>query len=339
MKEHLQVRASAGLFDVSHMGQLAIRAKTGAIADAARALERLVPIDIIGLPPGRQRYGFLTAETGGLIDDLIVANYGEYLLLVVNGACKTGDEAHLRTHLSGVCEIERLDRALIALQGPKAETALAAIVPECRAMRFMDVRELSILGTRCLVARSGYTGEDGYEISAPEDRACEIAEALLENSLVAPIGLGARDSLRLEAGLCLYGSDLDLTTSPVEASLGWAISAARRHKGARAGGYPGAPVIATQFETGTARRRVGLRPDGRAPVRGGAELFASSEGNEPIGTVTSGGYGPSVDAPIAMGYVTLPFASIGTHLFAEVRGKRLSVSVSSLPFVSHQYRR
>jgi aminomethyltransferase len=339
LKEHLHVRANAGLFDVSHMGQLVVRAKSGAIADAARALERLVPVDILGLAPGRQRYGLFTNETGGVLDDLMIANRGDHLFLVVNGACKIADEAHLRSHLSATCEIERLDRALIALQGPKAEAALAALAPDCVAMRFMDVRALSILGTPCIVSRSGYTGEDGYEISIPSDQARTIVEALLANPNVAPIGLGARDSLRLEAGLCLYGADLDTATTPVEASLAWAIQAVRRTGGARAGGFPGADVILAQLEHGPARRRVGLRPEGRAPVRGGAPLFSSPEGGASVGTVTSGGFGPSLDAPVAMGTVAASLATPGTHLFAEVRGKRLPVSVAPLPFVPHTYKR
>ena len=339
LKEHLQVRASAGLFDVSHMGQLVVRARSGVPADAARALERLAPIDILGLPPGRQRYGLFTNQTGGLLDDLMVANRGDHLFLVVNGACKAADEAHLRAHLSDACQIERLDRALIALQGPKAEAALAVLAPDCVPMRFMDVREMSLLGAPCIVSRSGYTGEDGYEISTPAGHARDIAEALLANPLVAPIGLGARDSLRLEAGLCLYGSDLDTTTTPVEASLDWAVSSARRRGGARPGGFPGAGIILSQLENGPARRRVGLRPEGRAPVRGGAPLFAAAEGGAPIGTVTSGGFGPSVDAPVAMGMIETHLASIGMQLFAEVRGKRLPVSVAALPFIAQNYRR
>ena len=217
LKEHLHTRAGAGLFDVSHMGQIVIRAKSGDVRDAARALERLVPVDILDLAPGRLRYAFFTNAHGGILDDLMVANCGDHLLLVVNAACKATDEAHLRGQLGKECEVERLDRALIALQGPKAETALAILAPECTSMRFMDVRTLTLMGAECMVSRSGYTGEDGYEISTPADIAREIAEELLANADVAPIGLGARDSLRLEAGLCLYGSDIDDKTTPVEA--------------------------------------------------------------------------------------------------------------------------
>ena len=339
MKEHLAVRAHAGLFDVSHMGQITLRARSGNPADGARALERLVPVDVVGLAPGRQRYAMFTNETGGILDDLMVANRSDHLFLVVNGACKSADEAHLRAHLSDACEIERLDRALIALQGPEAESALAALAPECTRMRFMDVRELTILGAACIVSRSGYTGEDGFEISIPADRAVEIARALLANAAVLPIGLGARDSLRLEAGLCLYGSDIDTTTSPVEAALDWALSAARRQGGARTGGYLGADAVLAHSATGPWRRRVGLRPDGRAPVRGGAPLFATAGGGAQIGTVTSGGFGPTVEAPVAMGYVPVSLAGSGTRLFAEVRGQRLPVTVAPLPFITRHYKR
>ncbi|MGR3715645.1 MAG: glycine cleavage system aminomethyltransferase GcvT, partial [Thermohalobaculum sp.] len=235
MKEHLHTRAHAGLFDVSHMGQVVLRPKSGDLADAALALERLVPVDILGLAEGRQRYALFTSEAGGILDDLMVANRGDHLFLVVNAACKDADEAHLRAHLSDACEIERLDgRALLALQGPEAAAVLAAMAPESTEMRFMDVRALTLAGAACIVSRSGYTGEDGFEISVPDDAAVALARALLAHEAVEPIGLGARDSLRLEAGLCLYGSDLDPTTSPVEASLLWAMQKARRAGGARA---------------------------------------------------------------------------------------------------------
>ena len=339
LKEHLHTRAAAGLFDVSHMGQIMVRPKSGAVADAARALERLVPGDILGLKPGRQRYAFFTNDSGGILDDLMVANRGDHLLLVVNAACKAADEAHLRAHLVQECDIVTLDRALIALQGPKAEAALARLAPDCGQMLFMDVRELAIMGARCVVTRSGYTGEDGFEISTPADIAREIAEGLLENPDVAPIGLGARDSLRLEAGLPLYGSDIDATTTPIEAGLAWAMQRSRRARGDRAGGFPGAPIILDQMAKGSSRRRVGLRPEGRAPVRAGALLFADLEEGDPIGAVTSGGFGPTVDAPIAMGYVPSTMSEPGTRLFAEVRGNRLPVEVATLPFMTHRYKR
>ncbi len=339
LKEHLHTRTAAGMFDVSHMGQIVLRGKSGDVTEAARALEGLLPVDILGLAPWGQRYAFFTNERGGILDDLMVANCGDHLLLVVNAACKAADEAHLRAQLGNECEVERLDRALIALQGPKAQSALALLAPECMSMRFMDVRRLTLMGTECMVARSGYTGEDGFEISIPSDIASEIAEGLLANAGVAPIGLGARDSLRLEAGLCLYGSDIDERTTPVEAGLSWAIQKARRRGGPREGSFPGAEVILGQLEHGTPRCRVGLRPEGRAPVRAGASLYAEADANAPVGSVTSGGFGPSLDAPIAMGYLPAALAGPGTRVFAEVRGKRLPVAVTTLPFIVPKYKR
>jgi aminomethyltransferase len=339
LKEHLHARAGAGLFDVSHMGQIVIRAKSGDVRDAARALERLVPVDILDLAPGRLRYAFFTNAHGGILDDLMVANCGDHLLLVVNAACKATDEAHLRGQLGKECEVERLDRALIALQGPKAETALAILAPECTSMRFMDVRTLTLMGAECMVSRSGYTGEDGYEISTPADIAREIAEELLANADVAPIGLGARDSLRLEAGLCLYGSDIDDRTTPVEAGLSWAIQKERRSGGAREGGFPGAEIILGQLEHGAPRHRVGLRPDGRGPVRASAPLYVEADASARIGSVTSGGFGPSLIAPIAMGYLAAALAVPGTKVFAEVRGNRLPIAVTALPFIVPKYKR
>ena len=339
LKEHLHTRAAAGLFDVSHMGQLVLRARSGRVSDAAWALEQLIPIDILNLAPGRQRYGLFTNENGGILDDLMVANRGDHLFLVVNAACKIADEARVRAALSDTCEIERLDRALIALQGPHAEAALAKLAPHCAAMRFMDERDLDILGADCVVSRSGYTGEDGFEISIPNERAVEIATALLGDASVMPIGLGARDSLRLEAGLCLYGSDLDPATTPIEAALAWAIQPARRRGGARAGGFPGAEIILDQLEQGATRTRVGLLPEGRAPVRSGAAVFASEDAGTSIGVVTSGGFGPSIDQPVAMGYVPAPLGRAGTTVFAEVRGKRLAMTVTPLPFVKANFKR
>jgi glycine cleavage system T protein (aminomethyltransferase) len=339
LKEHLHTRAAAGLFDVSHMGQIVLRAKSGDVGDAARALERLVPVDIVDLAPGRLRYAFFTNALGGMLDDLMVANCGEYLLLVVNASCNEADEALLRAQLANECEVERLDRALIALQGPKAEAALALLAPECASMRFMDVRTLTLMGAECRVARSGYTGEDGFEISTPADIAREIAEELLANACVAPIGLGARDSLRLEAGLCLYGSDIDERTTPVEAGLSWAIQKVRRRRGAREGGFPGAPLTLGQLEHGAPRHRVGLRPEGRAPARAGAPLYEDAEASAPVGSVTSGGFGPSLNVPIAMGYLPTALAECGTMVFAELRGKRLPVTVTDLPFIVPKYKR
>jgi aminomethyltransferase len=340
LREHLHTRKAAGLFDVSHMGQIALWAKSGKVEDAALALERLVPQDILGVAPGRQRYAQFTNNEGGILDDLMVANFGGHLFLVVNAACKAEDEAHLRAHLSDVCAIEPLaDRALIALQGPKAESALARLCPDATAMRFMDAGPRRVDGIDCFVSRSGYTGEDGFEISVPAEQAERLAKALLANEDVLPIGLGARDSLRLEAGLCLYGHDIDTTTTPVEGALEWSIQKSRRRGGARAGGFPGAAKILSQLENGAPRRRVGLRPEGRAPVREAAPLFADVASSEPIGAVTSGGFGPSLNAPVAMGYLPASQAAAGGLVFAEVRGQRLPLRVAAMPFVPNTYKR
>ena len=339
LKEHLHTRAACGLFDISHMGQIALWPKSGKLDDAARALERLVPMDILGLKPARQRYAYFTNERGGILDDLMVANMEDHLLLVVNAARKDADYDHLMKHVGDLCRVERLDWALMALQGPRSEAVLARFAPDCVQMRFMDVRRLSMMGSDCVVVRSGYTGEDGFEISIPRDIAREIAEGFLEIGDVELIGLGARDSLRLEAGLCLYGSDIDENTPPVEAGLTWAIQPVRRNGGERAGGFPGAATVLNQIEEGAARQRVGLRPEGRAPIRSGTLLFDTPDASDPIGSVTSGGFGPSVDAPIAMGYVPSSLASQPTTVFAEVRGKRLPVSVADLPFIKPNYKR
>jgi aminomethyltransferase len=328
LKEHLHTRSAAGLFDVSHMGQLIVRSNSG--ESAARALEALAPVDLIGLGEGRQRYALLTNARGGILDDLMITNRGDHFFLVVNASRKDADEAHLRSSLSNSCAIERLDeRALLALQGPLAETVLVPWCPDVASMRFMD----------CIVSRSGYTGEDGFEISAPASGAEFLARKLLESPQVAPVGLGARDSLRLEAGLCLYGCDLDANTTPVEARLEWAVQNSRRRGGAREGGFPGADVILCQLAEGSARRRVGLRSQDRTPVRGGCRLYRDEAAATPVGQVTSGGFGPSVNAPVAMGYVFSADSSPGNTLFADVRGKRVPVAVSELPFVQPNYKR
>jgi glycine cleavage system T protein (aminomethyltransferase) len=338
LKEHLHTRAAAGLFDVSHMGQFAVRSSGG--ESAARVLEALMPVDLLDLGEGRQRYALLTNSRGGTVDDLMIANLGDHLLLVVNASRKDADEAHLRCSLPDNCTVERLDdRALLALQGPLAETALMQWCPGVAAMRFMDVRGLPILGMDCIISRSGYTGEDGFEISVPASGAEFLARKLLENPKVAPNGLGARDSLRLEAGLCLYGCDLDVNTTLVEARLDWAIQKSRRQGGAREGGFPGADVILQQLAEGSSRQRVGLRSKDRTPVRGGCKLYRGEEATTPIGQVTSGGFGPSVNAPVAMGYVVSAESRPGTILLAEVRGKRVPVAVSELPFVKPNYKR
>ena len=340
LREHLHTREKAGLFDVSHMGQIELKAKSGRIEDAARALERLVPQDILTVAPGRQRYAQFTNDAGGILDDLMVANFGSHLFLVVNAACKTADEAHLRARLSDSCIIEPLpDRALLALQGPKAESVLAKLCPDATTMRFMDAGPRRVAGIDCFVSRSGYTGEDGFEISVSAEQAEGFAKTLLGNGDVLPIGLGARDSLRLEAGLCLYGHDIDTTTTPVEGALEWSIQKTRRLGGARAGGFPGADRILAQLEKGASRRRVGLRPEGRAPVREGAPLFADAASTEQIGAITSGGFGPSLNAPVGMGYLPSSHAAVGSLVFAELRGARLPLRVAATPFVPNTYKR
>lgn len=338
MKEHLHTRSKAGLFDVSHMGQVILRGPD--YETAARALEQLIPMDVLDLEGDRQRYGFFTNEQGGILDDLMFANRGDHIFVVVNAACKDADIAHLRKHLEPEITIKELDnRALLAIQGPAAEAVMAEYHPRFAEMRFMDVDTLPIAGAECWVSRSGYTGEDGYELSIPVAAAETVARALLAHNDVEFIGLGARDSLRLEAGLCLYGHDINTETTPIAASLNWAIQKARRINGTRAGGFPGADVILKQIENGASQRRVGLRPIGRAPMREGVEIFADENSANAIGQVTSGGFGPSVEGPVAMGYVDTSLAKIGTKLYGEVRGKRHLVEVSALPFVPANFKR
>lgn len=340
LKEHLHTRSAAGLFDVSHMGQVELIAASGTYADAAKALETLVPVDILDLKDGRQRYGFFTDDKGGILDDLMISRLGERLLVVVNAGCKDEDIAHLRAKLpAGVQVLVHDDRALLALQGPNAEAVLAALNSDVTVMKFMDVREVSLGDIPALVSRTGYSGEDGFEISVPADRATDLARALLDQPDCQPIGLGARDSLRLEAGLCLYGNDIDTTTSPVEASIEWGIQKVRRLGGAREGGFPGAKRILGELENGVSRRRIGLKPQGKAPVRAPAKLFADADGTTEVGHVTSGGFGPSAESPIAMGYLPIAMAEPGTQVFAEVRGKFLPLTVTALPFVTPTYKR
>jgi aminomethyltransferase len=338
MGEHQHTRGKAGLFDVSHMGQVILRGAD--FAAAALGLEALMPMDVLDLGEGRQRYGFFTNDAGGIEDDLMFANRGDHLFLVVNAACKSADIARMKAALEPAITVEPVtDRALMALQGPAAEAVLASLAPDAADMRFMDVVTLPIDGAEAWVSRSGYTGEDGYEISLPHANAERIARKLLDHPDVAPIGLGARDSLRLEAGLCLYGHDISGGTTPVEAGLSWAIQKARRAGGARAGGFPGAQVILDQLGTGAPRKRVGLRPGGRAPMREGVQLFASEDASEPVGKITSGGFGPTVGHPVAMGYVAADHAAEGTQLFGELRGKRLPTSVAALPFTPANFKR
>jgi len=339
MKEHIHTRENAGLFDVSHMGQVLVRPKSGDMTDAALAFETLVPVSLLALKEGRQRYAMFTNDAGGIMDDLMVANRGDHLFVVVNAACKEADIAHMRANLSDSCDIEVIgDRALLALQGPLAEAALNGIAPVAD-MKFMDVAVLPSEFGDLWVSRSGYTGEDGFEISVADDRAVAFARALLAAEGVEPIGLGARDSLRLEAGLCLYGNDIDETTSPVEAALEWAIQKVRRKGGAREGGFPGADRILNELENGTTRRRVGILPEGRAPMRAHTLLFASEDAAEPMGEVTSGAFGPTIARPMSMGYVATEFAKTGTRIFAEVRGKRLPATIADMPFRPSTYKR
>ncbi|MCV3271453.1 glycine cleavage system aminomethyltransferase GcvT [Roseobacter sinensis] len=338
LKEHLHTRSAAGLFDVSHMGQAMLSGPSWEAV--AEAFEALVPMDVLGLDDGRQRYGLFTNDAGGIEDDLMFARRGDELLVVVNAACKAADFARMRAGLPDEIAVTELaDRALIALQGPAAAVVIEDLDPAASDMRFMDVADLSLCGHAVWASRSGYTGEDGFEISIPADEAETLVRSLLTQRDVAPIGLGARDSLRLEAGLCLYGHDIDAMTGPVEAGLSWAVQRVRRPGGARAGGYPGADVIAEALAQGVARQRVGLRPEGRAPMREGVQLFDAEEGGAQVGTVTSGGYGPSVEGPVAMGYVTAPHAAVGTRVWGEVRGKRLPVDVAALPFVPANFKR
>ncbi len=335
LKEHLHCREQAGLFDVSHMGQIILRG-----TQAAAALERLVPVDILDLPVGLQRYALFTADDGGILDDLMVARLApDCLFLVVNAACKEQDLAHLQRHLGADCAVESLfeSRALLALQGPKAVDVLARLAPQVAQMTFMQFASVALLGVDCYVSRSGYTGEDGFEISVPVEHAETLARALLGEAEVQPIGLGARDSLRLEAGLCLYGHDMSTATTPVEASLQWAISKARRVGGAREGGFPGAARIFAQQRDGVASKRVGLLPQERVPVREGAEIV-DAEGAV-IGKVSSGGFGPSLGAPLAMGYVASAHAELGSAVWAMVRGKRVAMQVVRTPFVPQRYYR
>ena len=328
LAEHLHCRAHAALFDVSHMGQATLSG-----AGAAAALERLVPGDMLGLRPGRQRYTLLTNEAGGILDDLMVANLGgEKLFLVVNASRKEIDFTHIAANLpSGVQLLVHEDRALLALQGPAAAAVISRIGAEAAELPFMGVAAVTLAGAPCLVSRSGYTGEDGFEISVPADNAVAVAQRILDEPEVIPAGLGARDSLRLEAGLCLYGNDIDELTSPIEADLAWVIGKRRR----AAWDFPGAAVIRDQLENGAPRRRVGIRPDGRAPARALTEIVAG-DGTE-AGTITSGGFSPTLSAPIAMGYVRKDLAALGTALHLMVRGKPLPARVVPMPFVPHRY--
>lgn len=333
-KEHLHCRAAVGLFDVSHMGQLMLRG-----VDVISQLERLVPVDIGALADGQQTYALLTNSEGGIRDDLIITRWDqECIFMVVNAACKQEDIEYIRQSLSDSIEIEVLEqRALISLQGPKARDVMQDLCPQAARLIFMHGCRAVLLGEDCYITRCGYTGEDGFEISIGQEKAAELARALLDYEEVKAIGLGARDSLRLEAGLCLYGHDMDQHTSPVEAGLLWSISKSRRAGGKKAAGFPAADIILRQIEQGCDRRRIGLRIDGRAPVREGADL-QDMEGNS-VGRVTSGAATPSLEQPIAMAYVLIDSAAIGTSLQAVVRGRSLSATIVKMPFVPQHYYR
>ena len=338
MKEHIHTRAKAGLFDVSHMGQVIV--KGASYEAAATGLETLIPVDILGLGENRQRYGFFTNDAGGIEDDLMLANRGDEVFVVVNAACKSADIARMKAALEpAVTVTEITDRALIALQGPAAETVLSTMDTHAAEMSFMDVATLNLNGVEAWVSRSGYTGEDGYEISIPNVAAEGIARTLLEHPDVEAIGLGARDSLRLEGGLCLYGHDIDPSTTPAEAALTWAIQKVRRKGGARELGFPGAQKIVDQMADQAPRKRVGLLPEGRAPMREGVELFASADAGDPIGKITSGGFGPTVGGPVAMGYVKSEYATLGATIYGELRGKRQPLTIAKMPFTPANFKR
>lgn len=331
LAEHRHCRASAALFDVSHMGQVRLVGD-----DAAAALESLVPVDVLGLEPGRQRYAFFTNPSGGLLDDLMITRRADDLLLVVNGACKQADIRHLQTNIGHRCTVQPLpERALLALQGPQAAAALSRLNGDVGRLVFMTATAVTLAGAQCYVSRSGYTGEDGFEISVPAEHAVALAKALLALPEVKPAGLGARDTLRLEAGLCLYGHDIDETTTPVEAGLTWAIQKVRRAGGARHGGYPGAKVIDGQLATGASTKRVGLVGLERVPVREGATIV-DAKGHK-LGHVTSGTLAPTVNHPIAMAYLAANHALPNHEVYAEVRGKRQPMRVSPMPFAPHRY--
>ena len=339
MTEHNWTREHAGLFDVSHMGQAFLSADDNSHETVARALETLIPADILNLKPGQQRYSQLLDQNGGILDDLMVSRSADEadagtLMLVVNASMKDADYAHMAAHLPEGVKLTRADdRALIALQGPAAAEVMAALAPEAAGMTFMAARAMKVAGIDCHVSRSGYTGEDGYEISVKADKAAELWRTLVANPEVKPIGLGARDSLRLEAGLCLYGHDIDTTTSPIEAGLIWSIQKRRREEG----GFPGADRIQREITDGAGRVRVGLKPEGRAPAREGA-VIATADGRE-VGIVTSGGFGPTVNGPVAMGYVSKDVSAPGTELNLMVRGKAIPAKVAPMPFAPHRYKR
>jgi len=328
MGEHKQCREKAGIFDVSHMGQVELRGENAAVE-----LEKLVPASIVPLAENKARYTFFTNEQGGIMDDLIVANVGDHLIAVVNASMRDQDIGHMRSNMQDVDVIEISDHALIAVQGPRAVDVVGALCPAAIDLKFMETTVADILGVSCRISRLGYTGEDGFEISIPEGRAVEITRAFFAHPDCEPAGLGARDSLRLEAGLCLYGNDIDNNTSPIEAQLNWAIQKRRRE----GGGFPGAVRIQKELAEGPGRKLVGIKPDGRAPAR--AHVEVQSLDGEAIGEITSGGFGPTVGAPVAMGYVTASNSKAGTKVNLIIRGKPQPATITALPFVQQSYKR
>ena len=333
MAEHKHTRTAAGLFDVSHMGQVVLQG-----ADAAAALETLMPVDVIDLPMLKQRYGLFTNANGGLLDDLMITRRPDDIFVIVNAGCKVQDIAHMQAQIGTRCEvIPQPERALLALQGPQAVIALSRLNPEVAKLTFMTGGFFSLDGIETFLTRSGYTGEDGFEISVANAEAVALARKLLAQPEVKPIGLGARDTLRLEAGLCLYGHDINTETTPIEASITWAIQKVRRAGGARAGGYPGAAVIDKQLLEGATRKRVGLISTERVPVREGAKIV-DADGKE-LGIVTSGSLGPTVNQPVALAYLATSHTAVGAQVFALVRDKRVAMTVTTTPFTPHRYYR
>lgn len=328
MGEHKQCREKAALFDVSHMGQVILKGD-----NVGEKLEAICPQAYSTLKEGKARYGFFTNENGGIMDDLIVSNAGDHFFVVVNASMRHQDIPHMARNLDGVEVTELFDRALVAVQGPKAEDVVGNLCPAARELKFMETMVGSINGVECRISRLGYTGEDGYEISIPEDKAVDVTRAFLADENCEPAGLGARDSLRLEAGLCLYGNDIDNDTSPIEASLIWAIQKRRREEG----GFPGAERIQREIADGPSRRLVGIKPEGRAPARHGVEV--QSDNGDTIGVVTSGGFGPTAGCPVAMGYVAADHAEPGTKINLMIRGKAQAAEIVSLPFVQQNYKR
>ena len=340
MKEHLHCRKSAGLFDVSHMGQLVISSSTQSMQFIANELEKLLPIDMLGLGEDRQRYGFLPNKEGGIIDDLMVSNRGDHYFAVINASRKEIDFKYLKENISREIDVDLIKtRALIAIQGPQSEKILSNQIGELSSLKYLDVKNFSYRGETLWVSRSGYTGQDGFEISLPNSL-CEVfCKNILEQDGIEPIGLGARDTLRLECGLCLYGQDLNETITPIEAGLKWAIQKVRRAGGEREGGFVGQKKILKQIEEQPYFKREAFFPDGRAPLRSGTKLFTDDSGKNEIGVITSGSYSPSLERPISMGYLDHNKFKIGDPIFGELRTKFLPIKLTKLPFVATSFKR